>query len=131
MRCSDELRNLVKQFNSGYNFSSQTVPTPRNHPELVKFITSFVTGSSEKLSKQLLSRVTRGTGFYDLRDRLHQKKRRLGFCWTHDCCGADKGEFNVPVDFREKCKLTLSAKEKFIELRDNSDLTAVYNSLKT
>jgi len=124
------LRDLVNQFNSVYSFGSQTRPDPKNHLELVKFITDFVTGSSEKLSKQLLSQVTRGTGFYDLRDRVHQKKRRLGFCWTHDCCGADKGEFNVPVSFREKCKLKLSAKDKFVELRDKSDLSAVCKFLQ-
>ena len=126
--CSAESRVLVNQFNSAYHFDSQPGLDPNKHKELIEYKLSYVTGSSERLTKHLFDTVTDGSGFRNVKDRPNHK-HWLGHCWKHDCCGADRKEFNVLRRFRDYCELKLTSKEKFIKLRDNSDLKEVCNRL--
>jgi hypothetical protein len=126
--CPAETRVLITQFNSAYSFDSQTGLDPNKHKELIEYKLSYVTGSSERLTKHLFDKATDGSGFRNMRDRPNHR-HWLGNCWKHDCCGADRREFNVLRRFRDYCKLILTAKEKFTILRDNSDLKEVCHKL--
>jgi len=126
--CSEKSRILVNQFNSAYSFGSQTGLDPFKHKELIEYKLSYVTGSSERLTKHLYDTATGGSGFRNVKDRQNHK-HWFGHCWKCDCCGADRKEFNVLRRFRDYCELNLTSKEKFIMLRDNSDLNDVCNIL--
>ena len=128
VNCSAGLRTLVDQFNSVYGQSAKQALNQTAHKELIKFITERVSGSSEHLSKVLLSDVMYGTGFAFVRDKI-LKKRIMGPCWKCNCCGVDRKEFHVPIHFKEHCKLMLSLSEKLTTLRDNSTLSNVCNIL--
>ena len=128
VNCPAGLRTLVNQFNSVYGQGIKQALNQTKHKELIKFITERVSGSSEQLSKVLLSDVMYGTGFAFVRDRI-LKKRILGPCWKCNCCGVERKEFQVPTHFKEYCILSLSLSEKLIAIRDNSALSYVCNIL--
>ena len=131
VQCSDEWKEIVRQFNSAYGIDLYVELDLVKHTELLKFKIGHVTGSSEKLAKRILYEVSNGTGFRDVKDKRPEgSKWILGYCWKCDCCGADKGNFNVLMRFREQCKLNLLANEKFIELYNKSDLGVVCNILR-